>query len=252
MRFERKLAALGAGCLVLFLLATFPARLAFMVFSPTGIDSFGVTGTLWNGSARIINAGETIQLRNTEWDLALTQLLRARLGADVKTRWNGGFLEGFVSTSALGNVAVRDTTASLDIQVFQSLFNTPPINGQFSVQIDELDVRNNWPVLLIGSGKVLGFSSSLMGSGSASVIGDIGIDFAAADNGNENINGRIEDLGGPLEISGTLVLSEPSDYSINTRIKARPDASEALRRNLEFLGPAEPDGARVFELAGSI
>ena len=49
-----------------------------------------------------------------------------------------------------------------------------------------------------------------------------------------------------------LVLTQPAGYTLETRIKVRPSAPESLRRNLEFLGPAEPDGSRLFNLSGTI
>jgi hypothetical protein len=53
-------------------------------------------------------------------------------------------------------------------------------------------------------------------------------------------------------LSGTLVLTQPSNYAVKTRIKAREEAPAALGKNLEFLGPADADGTRLFELSGSI
>ena len=159
MRFETKIIALGAACFLLFTIANFPARAAFRLFAPDSVSAFGVSGTLWNGSAKIINAGGQ-QLRNTEWDLALSQLLVARLGADLKTRWNGGFLEGFGAISAFGTVVLSESDASLNLGALGSMLKGPPIDGQVSVRIEQLELQDRWPVELIASAELRNLSSS--------------------------------------------------------------------------------------------
>ena len=62
----------------------------------------------------------------------------------------------------------------------------------------------------------------------------------------------IIDTGGPIELSGTVVLTAPSNYDVNLRITARPTAPKQLNDSLQLLGPAERDGSRVFKLEGSI
>jgi len=58
--------------------------------------------------------------------------------------------------------------------------------------------------------------------------------------------------GGPLELRGSLLLQAPSNYMLKTRLKAREEAPDSLQKNLEFLGSADADGLRVFELSGSL
>jgi hypothetical protein len=252
MRFETKIIALGAACFLLFTIANFPARAAFRLFAPDSVSAFGVSGTLWNGSAKIINAGGQ-QLRNTEWDLALSQLLVARLGADLKTRWNGGFLEGFGAISAFGTVVLSESDASLNLGALGSMLKGPPIDGQVSVRIEQLELQDRWPVELIASAELRNLSSSMMGEGSAARMGDFGLSFdTTSEEDTEAITGKISDTGGPLEVSGTLLLTRPANYTLRVSVKARPEAPDMLRKNLEFLGSPEPDGTRIFQLAGSI
>jgi hypothetical protein len=92
-----------------------------------------------------------------------------------------------------------------------------------------------------------------MGAGAADIIGNITLDFdTATETDGEAITGKLTDSGGPLELRGNLLLRPPGSYTLKVRLKARPEAPEALRKNLEFLGSPEADGMRVFQLAGSI
>lgn len=250
---QKRLIGLGAACFVLFVIAFFPARAAFSLL-PGEISAFGVNGTLWSGSARIINVSGQ-QLRNTEWNLTLPRLLLGQLGGEFKTRWPGGFLEGTGSISLFGNISLSETTANFDAAMLKSAFNLPDVRGQVSVQLQELALNSleEWPAIVIGTAEIRNLSSQLMGRGAAAEIGSVAITFdTTTDTDDSVINGAIEDIGGPVAATGNLMLTKPVSYALKVRIRARDEASAALKQNLEFLGPVESDGNRVFQLAGSI
>jgi general secretion pathway protein N len=252
MRLNLKLAGLGLACFLITLISLFPARAGFALFPPEGVDGFGVSGTVWNGNAKIINV-EGQQLRNTEWNLALSQLSLGRLGGHFKTRWNNGFAEGFGTISFGGTIKLSEIQASIDAAMLQAAFGTPAIGGQISLQISTLELHNNWPSELIGQAEVLNLSSPLMGRGEAAQIGNFSIEFnSATETQADVLTGIISDTGGPLELKGSLLLTAPANYTLKTRLSARPNAPEAMRNNLKFLGSAEADGTRIFELAGSL
>jgi hypothetical protein len=93
----------------------------------------------------------------------------------------------------------------------------------------------------------------MLGTGADGLLGDFVLSFdSTTETDADSVKGKISDAGGPLEVSGELLLTPPSQYALKVRVKARNEASIAMRRNLEFLGQPEGDGARIFELAGSI
>lgn len=248
----KKLLTLGIVCFLLFFFTAFPARVVFAVFMPDTVQSFGVTGSIWNGHARIINIGGQ-QFRNTEWNIAVSQLVFGQLGGDFKTRWGSGFADGFATISAGGTLRLKNTQTSFDIGLLTALLGIPQMGGQISVEINNLKIVDNWPHQLSGTGEIRNLSSPLLGSGAASLIGNVAVDFDTATETNaETITGQIHDAGGPLEINGTLLLTPPGNYDLSTRIRARPDAPRALQDNLRFLGSPESDGSYIFKIAGSI
>ena len=248
----RRLTIVGTLALCLFLLARFPAATAFAWFAPEGVGAFGVSGTLWNGQAKVISA-TGMQFRNTKWDIALWQLLLGRFGGDLDTRWGGGFINASGSVSAAGTVRLSNMRGSFDVGQLSTLLGTSGIGGTATLDIQELQLENNWPVRLVGSGQLNNLTSSLMGRGAAQLIGDIGFRFDSdTETAPDTVTGELQDAGGPLQLDGTLVLTPPANYEIVTRVKARPEAADSLRRNLNFLGQPEPDGTRIFQLAGSM
>ncbi|MEE4184470.1 MAG: type II secretion system protein N [Gammaproteobacteria bacterium] len=252
MTLHRKLALAGLALLLAFVIMLFPARTAFGWFAPAGVSAFGIEGTVWRGRARIINAGG-LQLRNTEWDLSVLRLFTGRLAGDINTRWSGGFLEGYGALGIGGAISLRDATLNIDVGMLEGLVGIGDIGGQLAARLVELELIDNWPVRLIGTGEIRDLSSALMGQGVPQTVGSIGFEFdTTTETARDVVTGQLRDIGGPLELSGTLVLTPPGDYDLKTRIKARPNAPPALQNNLSFLGPAEPDGTRFFQLAGSI
>lgn len=248
----RRLIIVGALALCVFLLGRFPAATALAWFAPDGVGAFGVSGTVWNGKAKVISAG-SLQFRNTEWDITLSQLLLGRFGGDIDTRWGGGFLDANGSISIGGTVRLSDVKGSFDIGQLNALLGNAGVGGTATLDMQEIRLEDNWPVYVVGNGRLTNLTSELMGRGAAQLIGDIGFRFdSLTETAPDTVTGLLEDAGGPLELNGTLVLTPPANYEIKARVKARASAADSLRRNLNFLGQPEPDGARIFQLAGSL
>jgi len=252
MQQHRKLISLGLTCFLFFLITLFPARAGFMLLAPAGIQGFGFEGTLWQGSVRVLNvAGQ--QLRNTEWSLSIPGLFAGRIGGDFKTRWGSGFAEGNGSISLMGTVRLSEARAGFAAAMLGQSFGAPDLGGQVNLQIDTLQLSDNWPKQLIGTANINNLSSPLLGRGSAGQIGNYTVSFDSSTATDPDLlTGTITDNGGPLEVSGELALRAPGDYELETRIKPRSSAPEKMQKNLEFLGPPEADGTRIFEFAGSI
>lgn len=249
---RRRLFWIAPALFVLFALVQFPARLAFAWFAPPGVGGFGFAGTIWNGSARIISV-DGLQLRNTEWELAVPWLLTGRLAGDFRTRWSGGFAEGFASIGFGGTVTLRDTQASVELSLVDSLLGLPSLAGQLTADIAVLELADGWPHRFVGTGEIRSLSSPLMGEAGADLIGDVGFDFdTATETESDTVTGRLRDTGGPLELDGRIRLTPPGEYELEARVRARESAPPSLRNNLNYLGPPEPDGTHEFRMAGSI
>ena len=252
MVLKRKLITLGACVFAVFLVSQLPARLLFIAIPDTVAQGFGAEGTIWNGKVRIINVAG-LQLRNTEWNLAVSRLLLGQLAMNYKTRWGGGFAEGFAAASITGNLSFADTLASLNVAALSPLLNMPRLGGQLSLNLKQLELVDNWPRSINGELEIRNLSAQLLESGQTDMIGNLAVSFDGTTNVDETgVTGILRDTGGPLELDGTIVLSAPSAYEINTRVRARPDAPKSTRDSLRFLGAPESDGRYIFNLAGSI
>jgi len=251
MRPDLKLVGLVLTCFLVFLIMLFPARAGFALLTSDTVGAFGISGTIWNGNAKLINVGGQ-QLRNTEWEISLTQFLLGRLGGDFKTRWNNGFAEGFGSISLTGTIRLNETIASIDAASLQA-FGAPALGGQISVDISDLKLVDYWPIDIIGRAEIINLASPLMGSGEAARIGNFALEFDSELELDPNVlTGNISDTGGPLELNGTLLIEAPANYTLKTLLRAREDAPPALHRNLEYLASAKEEGWKLFQFAGSL
>jgi general secretion pathway protein N len=247
----RLLAGLGLACFVLFALAQFPASAAFALLAPAGISGFGFSGTIWRGTAGVIDL-PGLQLRSTEWDLAGMRLLTGQLGGRFKTRWDGGFADGYAARSLLGNLVVADTQANFTAASLTRAAGLPVVDGQITFAIERLELDGTWPDHVVGRVDAKELASSLIGAGSAGALGNATAAFdSSAETEPDTVTGQISDTGGPLELSGTLVLTRPSDYRLSVRVKPRASASAELQQNLRFLGQPDASGSYPFELSGS-
>ncbi len=249
---SKRLLLIGLSCLILFLVLRFPASTAFAWFAPANVNGFGISGTIWGGEARLISVAG-LQLRNTEWQVAPWRLLTGQLGGRFRSRWGGGFIEANGGIRLSGTISLTEVRGSFDIAPLNSVFGIPNIGGIATVDLSEVVIRENWPQRLVGRGELRSLSSPLMGSGAAQFIGDIGFQFNTnTETDRDTVTGQLQDTGGPLQLNGTLKLTPPHNYDLKTRLRARQEAPESLRRNLQFLGAPEADGTHVFQLAGSL
>jgi general secretion pathway protein N len=246
----RKLIGLGLICFICFAVVSCPARVPFLLVDSSLVNAAGVRDTLWSGSAAKIDVAGIV-LSNTQWNLALSRLLLGELGGDIKTRWDGGFASGFVTSSVLGTIRANNVDVNLQAAWVAGIAGMPGLEGQVNIVLDSLTVTEQWPSELVGAVKIANLSSTLLGSGAAGQLGNIKVDFDPAEDNSDVITGIISDEGGPLELNGTLVLTRPNNYSIDVQLKTRPSASEILRQNMILLGSPDSNGAHTFQLAGS-
>jgi hypothetical protein len=58
-------------------------------------------------------------------------------------------------------------------------------------------------------------------------------------------------LGGPFEVAGTLELDTDRRWSLEGKVRPRPEADAAVARYLQFLGAADAAGRYPLSLTGT-
>lgn len=241
------LIALGVGAFVIFALVTFPASVVLSRLGSAGITAAGVSGSIWNGKAQVLQV-RGAHVGSVEWDLHVLPLFTLQLNADVKVSRIDGFAATELSVGPGGKVTLEGLSASLPLS---ALPNVAPgwvatVNGKFA----RLTLDNGWPTLVDGSLDAVDVTGPARRPAS---IGSYRIVFDPAASTPEMLQGAVSDAGnGPLQIDGTVRLKPDRTYEIDALVAARPNAPRSLAQALEFLGPPDAQGRRQFSMAGAL
>jgi general secretion pathway protein N len=243
------LVALGVGAFLIFTLATLPASVVLSRLGSSGIYAGGVSGTIWNGRAQVLQV-QGANVGSVEWKLHALPLLTAHANADVKVTRIDGFAQTQLSVGPTGTMNFKSLTASMPMSALPP--NAIPggwagtINGRF----EQLTLQNGWPTKVNGSLEVLDLNGPAR---KPSKAGSYRILFDPAASTAEVLKGAISDAGdGPLQVNGTVQLKPDRSYAVDALIAARPDAPRNLVQALEFLGPPDAQGRRQFNTEGTL
>lgn len=243
--------ALGLGVYLAFAAVRFPAAVAYRWFAPESLSLASVEGTIWRGSAAF-GGFEGMAFSDLRWRLLPVDLLRGRVGITAELRLADGFLRGRLTASG-HRLEIRDLRAATGLAGFRDWLSLGTARGRVNAMLQSLELVDNWPVSALGTLRIedLAMPPIVPMNGVTSIpLGNFSAEFAPTQ--DPGIVAVLSDQGGPLELTGRLTLSPAHEYVLDTRIKPRADASEALVEGLELLSEPMPDGRRHFVLSGSL
>ena len=253
MKFIRNklfLPLLGIGSFLVFTLWSFPAAIGFTIMAPDQVAGFGVSGSLWNGQAQLINI-KGFRIQQAHWHVNPFPIVVGRIAGNATARWASGFIEADYSFGLSGDVSIRELQAAFNLSQLDAQINVPGISGEASIQIEKLDWVKGWVSQVIGRGEVRNLSAELIPAGTKQALGSYELLYSqTAISDTSPLTGTLRDTGGPLELNGTLMLKPPAAYEFAALIKPRPSATTALTNGIAFL-PLGADGARQLILADS-
>ncbi|MET0532702.1 MAG: type II secretion system protein N [Steroidobacter sp.] len=241
------LIALGLGAFVIFALVTLPASVVLSRLGSAGIAAAGVSGSIWNGKAQVLQVGG-VPVGSVEWNLHVLPLFTLHANADVKVSRVDGFATTAVSIGPGGNVTLKGLTASLPLQALPNIAPgwAATLNGKFT----KLTLDKGWPIHVDGSLDAIDVTGPARKPAN---VGSYRLIFDPTASTAEMIQGAISDSGdGPLQINGTVRLKTDRSYEIDALVATRANAPRNLASALEYLGPPDAQGRRQFSMAGAL
>jgi len=242
------LIALGVGAFVILALVTLPASIVLSRLGSTGVTASGVSGSIWNGKAQVLQV-RGANVGSVEWDLHVLPLFTLHLSADVKVTRTDGFAASAVSVGPGGKVTLKGLTASLPL----TAINNPQLfgwTGQVNARFARLTLDKGWPTEVDGTLDAVDVTGPPRKPAN---VGSYRIVFDPAKSTAELLQGAISDGGnGPLLINGTVRLKADRSYEIEALVGTKPNTPQNLARTLEFLGPPDAQGRRQFSMAGAL
>jgi hypothetical protein len=205
-----------------------------------------VEGSLWSGYC----GGLTVSgaaLGDLTWQLRPMRLLAGKLAAHVD-------LEHPTETSAQGDVEIglggaivaRHLTAALPLDPKVIPAVPPTLSGSLRLDLALARITKRGVVTDL-QGRIEAHDL-VDHSGYVTPLGNFALTFPG---GDSPPTGSLQDLGGPLAVTGTLTLTPQPGYELSGYVTPRASASQALVNAIEILGSADAQGRRQFGMSGT-
>ena len=245
MRNSRHLILAGIATFVIGLIITFPARVAYQWFAPAELKLDGISGSIWRGTAAQGTAGG-VYLADIEWSFRPLALLTGKLEFASSSKLASGFFDARVAVALGGNLTLSNVAAALTLDSLTAMLPLNGIEGDVSVQIEELVVENGLPVEVTGTINIANLVSRLL---SPTRLGDYRVEFQTNDDG---ILGSVEAINGVLDLGGTIKLTRDRNYEFVGKVAAKPNAPLSITQQLQYLGSPDSQGRREFRIEGQL
>lgn len=244
--------ALGIGAYIAFAVATFPAAQAYQWFAPPAVRLAGVSGTVWSGAAEVGDVAG-LPLSNLRFRFEALPLLLGRLSGTVEARLPDGFFNT-AFTATTDRIGLRELRAGTSLQSLREFLPIYGTQGQISVTLDTLEIENGWPAVAVGEARIGQLRVAPLlptSSGQLIELGDYSARFL--EQAEPGLTAVLTDLSGPLELEGRARLLPDRSYSLEGRVRARPEASPELVQGIAIMtGEPDAEGKRSFMLTGSL
>jgi hypothetical protein len=234
------------------LVARLPLKWATRLL-PGNVSCAQPSGSLWQGRCGALavqnGAAGPMPLGTVSWTLAPAALLRTHAAGVV--RFEGPQLLGSATVDASLARDLHLSDVELAAPLDRRLLGMVPANwtGRLQLRIAALSVRGGQLETLRGTLE----AHDIVAQGPRpDEFGSYSLTFADPPSGAAGgiHRGALKDLGGPLEVDGTLEVRDNFAWELDAGIKARASATSQLARLIEVLGPPDAQGRRRFSAAG--
>jgi hypothetical protein len=195
-------------------------------------------------------------MRDLEWELAALPLLLGRLSIAFSVGLTDGSIIGSANAT-MRTLTLSNTRASTSLDTLGIWLPLRGVRGLINVNLDELELRDGWPVAIVGVLRLRQLEVPPLLPGAAAgpvILGDF--ELSNFEISSERVAARLRDTGGALEVEGTVALALQLEASISgavpmfdVLVRERAEVSTALREPLEFLTVEVDDsGWRTLDL----
>ena len=240
----RGLALLAVLTLVIALVITFPARVAYHWVGSPLIKMSGIQGTIWNGGARDFSTNG-VYLRDLTWRMHPLRLFTGKVVYEISGSPVSGFLESEVAVGFGGALTLRDLTASVPLQMFASAANIAGLRGNASLEFERLELVSGRATAIDGTVDVANLVVPML---SSAPLGGYRAEFFTQNNG---IVASVEDTDGVIDLAGSLQLNADKTYAFLGQVVAKPNAPDSVKNQLRYLPAANERGQQELRLEGS-
>lgn len=197
-------------------------------------DGERFNGTLARGS--VFGLHTVNGMLDLDWDLTPTSLLRGALGADVTFDWDGEVDGAGWASVGLGRVlTLREVLVTGRAQQLDKLVLPGVLQFIGDVRVELSDATLGEQQFGPVTGVVQWTQSQVIGQISVS-LGDISLTLEERDG---DTHGVLQNQGGDVALSGTVVLAPNGDYQTDIVAVPSPDADRGVQFTLDSIATPE-------------
>lgn len=240
---RRNLIILGVGVFLAALLLRTPAvqlqRLFGASLAQAGMQFQGVEGSLSVGRAAQVDLQGNPLVRDLGWNLRAVHLLLGRASFALAGGRDGTLVDGIASVVPSGTLTLQDFRLASPLKgvLAAAGFGYLPLEGQLSLDLSRMKLRERWPRQAQGTLTVRGMGWKL--GREAVLLGDYS---ATLDNETGGVKADIATLSGALEINGQARLGDDRSYEVNLQMRPRPNAPPMVPNLVRNLGAPDAQG----------
>jgi general secretion pathway protein N len=238
---------LGAGLLsfFVFLLASFPARVAYRWFAPANLQISGLEGSIWNGSASEMSVFG-IDLLSPGWRMKPHYVVLGKLAYSIEGSAGSGFINTDVAVSFGGTVTMTDLTGSLPLHFLEKTVSLPGLAGNATLRFKRLQFVDGLPVAADGFVEVLDLMIPVIHQSS---IGGYRVEFFTQ---QDEVVASVEDTDGVVDLAGSLRIAADRSYRFLGRVASKPETPDNMRQQMRLLGSVDARGQYELRLEGQL
>jgi len=234
----------------LFLIATVPAKPFVELLNDDGIVLIqGISGTLWEGKARIIDIDNIAQLDNTKWSLSGWKILLGEIAIDIDTQYSNRNITAEIGSSFLGRIFINNLSAEITAENVTKLANIPiaQLSGLIYIDIEHAHWKQGELPLATGT---INWKDAIVTVAESASLGNITISLKESD--DHFLTADIKNQGGDIRINGDAKLIPEADYVINISLLPTATANNNIRQSLKLFAKKQSNGAYLINNKGSL
>jgi general secretion pathway protein N len=233
--------------LVLFVFVLFLPASLINRYLPPGASTGTLTGTLWNGAADPLTVNGR-QVGAVRWKVRPSELLHGRLGVDALLVNQDASVQGRASLGLGNSVRLSNVEGRWPIAALPMAALPPGWTGDINISMADLSLEDGAIANVLGHIDLRNLREPPPG---AVAIGSYRVTFDEQSRQADKLVGRLQDLEGPMAVSGTITLGGDRSYVLDGLVAARNTAPPSMAERLRYLGSPDAQGRRPFSVAGT-
>lgn len=241
----------GVVTYILFLFTTLPATTITSLFgeSVPEIKLQGVSGTIWNGSARRITISSKYVIDDVNWSICSWRLLTAEACIELDASYQNRPLQGQLGVGITGSFVARDLYTEIDARSLGNLAELPlgQLDGLISIQLESANWTHEQTPTAVGN---IHWKNATVTIAEEAKLGDVEITLVESD--DFPLMATIKNKGGHISISGESHVSNDGSYNIELKLTPNDTASKNLRSSLALFAKLKSNGTFVVKNTGNL